>query len=154
MIDDRDYHGLRFFDLVPLGDLPPQGTLEGSSGFESDPGPYATGLIEEGETAWRTPYCKLSCGQVRTLVSQKTGLQWLGRPAIAFALRHPAADITNYPGEMTLLCLRAADELSQYAEPEFGAWLTGDFGWMDEVFGWSRPLLSEAKAALEAARAG
>ena len=153
MIEDPDYLAdHRFFDLVDLGGLPPQGSLEAASGLKSNPGPYATGLIERGETAWRTPFRELSCESVRTLVEQKFGLQWLGRPAIAFASAYPGAAITNYPGEMGLLCLRAADELAEWAQPDFARWLASDFGWMDEVFGWSRALLKEAGEALAHAR--
>lgn len=148
-----DYLGdHRFFDLVDLAGLPPQGTLENASGSRSDPGPYATSLIERGETAWRMPFRDMSCEQVRLMVEQKMGLQWLGRPALAFAVRYPDALITNYPGEMALLCLRAADELAQHAQPEFGDWLQGDFGWMDDLFSWSRSMRREAKAALDNAR--
>lgn len=142
----------RFFDLVDLAGLPPQGTLEGASGLKSDPGPYPTSLVERGETAWRTPFGDMTCEQVRLMVEQKMGLQWLGRPALVFAVRYPDALITNYPGEMALLCLKAADDLVQHAQPEFGAWVRGDFAWMDDVFSWSRPMLREAKAALGRAR--
>jgi hypothetical protein len=86
------------------------------------------------------------------MVEQKMGLQWLGRPAIAFAARYPDALITNYPGEMTLLCLDAAEDLAQHARPEFRAWIQGDFGWMDEVFSWSGSMRRRAREALDIAR--
>ena len=148
-----DYLGhRRFFDLVDLARLPPQGTLEGASGFKSDPGPYETSLIKRGETAWRTPFADMTCEQVRLMVEQKMGLQWLGRPALAFALRYPEAEITNYPGEMALLCLEAVDDLAEHAQPEFSDWVRGDFGWMEDLFSWSRSELRRAKEALERAR--
>lgn len=152
MEDDVYVGDVPFFEMVDLGGLPPHGTLEGMSGLKSDPGPYATSLVERGETAWRTPFGALTCEQVRLMVEQKLGLQWLGRPALAFARRCPPALITNYPGELPLLCLMAADELGRHAQPEFGDWVRGDFGWMDEVFSWSRSLRREAEAALEKAR--
>jgi hypothetical protein len=152
VVTDEYLEHRRFFDLVDLAGLPPQGTLEGTSGVKSDSGPYPTSLVERGETAWRTPFREMTCEQVRLMVEQKMGLQWLGRPALAFAARHPDALITNYPGEMALLCLEAAEDLAEHAQPEFGAWIQSDFGWMDDVFSWSRSMRREAKAALERAR--
>ena len=151
-MDEDDLYNVRFFDLVELGGLPPQGTLEGASGFKSDPGPYATGLIERVETAWRTPYRDLTCAQVSTLVEQKMGLQWLGAPALEFASRYPLATIQYYPGEMGVSCFRAAAELMKVAQAEFRIWMSGDFGWIEEAFGWSPSFLKEVKAELAKAR--
>ena len=151
-MDEDDLYDVRFFDLVDLGGLPPQGTLEGASGFKSHPGPYETNLIERVETAWRTPYRDLSCAQVSTLVAQKMGLEWLGRPALEFASRYPLATIQYYPGEMGVSCLRAAAELMKIAPPEFRLWMSGDFGWIEEAFGCSRSFLKEVRAELEKAR--
>jgi hypothetical protein len=148
----QDLHHVPFFTLVDLDGLPPQGTLEGASGRKSMPGPYATSLIELGETAWRTPFRDLTCSVVSTLLEQKAGLQWLGRPAIQFASRYPTAEIQYYPGEISLSCLRAAAELSRVARPEFETWVRGDFAWIRKAYGWSPRFLSEVEATLEAAR--
>jgi hypothetical protein len=142
----------RFFDLVAIGDLAGAASLEELAGQRRGAPPYPTEMVRQAEEAWRTPLADLTCEQVRLLVSQKMGLEWLGRAASALARLQPGATITNYPGEMALLCLRAADLLSNLAQPEFGRWLAGDFGWMDDVYGWSRPLLREATAALAEAR--
>jgi hypothetical protein len=96
----------RFFELVGFGGLSPGASLAQVSGMPAADPPYATDLVRRVEDARATPFRSLSCQQVRLLVGQKMGLQWLGRPALAFAARDPAAAITNYPGEMTLLCLR------------------------------------------------
>jgi hypothetical protein len=148
----EDFHDARFFDLVDLGGLPPHGSLEAVSGMKSGPGPHATSLIERGETAWRTRFCALSCAQVSLLVEQKMGLQWLGRPAIAFATRYPLATIQYYPGEMGVFCLRAGAELARFAQPEFGVWVSGNSSWIQKAFGWSPDLLREVNAELKAAR--
>jgi hypothetical protein len=68
--------------------------------------------------------------------------------------RKPVASgsIAHFRGEMTLLCLEAAEDLAGHAQPEFGDWIQSDFGWMDDVFSWSRSMRREAKAALERAR--
>lgn len=147
-----DFGHARFFDIVDLGDLPPQGSLEGASGFKSNPGPYPTNLVETGETAWRTPFRELTCPQVSTLVEQKMGLEWLGRPAIAFATRYPFASIQYYPGEMGVHCLRAAKDLSRVAQPEFGKWLKSSFNWLDRVRDWPSAFREEMKESLAAAR--
>lgn len=152
MIDHRDYRDLRFFDLVPFGELPPDGSLEGASGMKARRGGYETSLVECGETAWMTPYRELSCAQVSTLVSQKMGLRWLGRPALAFATRYPLATIQYYPAEMGVFCLRAADQLAEFAQPEFGAWLAGNCSWTQQAFQWDRKLLRQVNAELRAAR--
>jgi len=147
-----DFEHRRFFDLIDLGELPSHGSLEGASGLKSNSGPYPTNLVETGNLAWRTPFRDLSCAQVHTLAEQKMGLEWLGRPIIAFATKYPFATIRNYAGEMAVLCLRAADELSRVAQPEFGRWLKGNFAWLDRVRGWSPTFRYEVKAALAAAR--
>ena len=120
--------------------------------MKSDPGPFETSLIERCETAWRTPYRELTCEQVRTLLSQRMGIHWLATPILGFNVLYPAATITNYPGEMVLLSLRAATDLLAAAPDTFRNWLSGDFDWFAEVFGWDKRLLGEAEAALGSAR--
>src|SRR6185503_12025879 len=119
----------RFFEMVGLGGLPPNGSLEGASGLRAREGPYETSLVRDAEQAWRTRYPELTCAQVATLIQQRMGLEWLGRPAIAFARKYPCAAIVNYPGELALDCLKAADELAVVAQPEFSEWVEGDFSW-------------------------
>lgn len=147
-----DFYAERFFDLVDLGALPPHGTLEGASGLKSDLGPYLTNLIDACETAWRTPFRDLTCVQVSTLLEQKMGLEWLGRPAIAFAVRYPFASIQYFAGEMAVHCLRAANDLSRVAQPEFEKWLKSNFAWIDRVRDWPPAFREEVKALLAAAR--
>ena len=147
-----DFECAPFFRVIDPGGLPPRGSLEGASGQKSDPGPYPTNLVEECETAWRTPFRELTCAQVSTLAGQRMGLEWLGRPAIAFAVRYPLATIRNYPGEMGVSCLRAAAELSAFAQPDFGEWLKGSFAWLDRVRDWSPKFRDEVKNLLAAAR--
>lgn len=151
---DRQLDEDCFFDLVDIGELPPSVTLEQISGLKGSAPPYATNMVQWAEEAWRTPFAELTCEQVRLLVSQKMGLEWLGKPAIGFARQHPDAIITNYPGEMVLLCLRAAPDLAEVAREEFVDWLSDDFGWMDRVYEWDEEedLVAQANMALAAAR--
>ena len=155
MTPDDDYLAeTRFFEMVATGDLPPSKSLEEITGLKGGEPPYVTDLVRRAEEAWRTPLEMLTCEQVRLFVGQKMGLEWLGKPAIEFARRYPEAVITNYPGEMVLLCLRAADELAEIARPDLAEWLAHDFGWMDRVFDWDdeEDLVAQAKVALTAAR--
>ncbi len=143
----------RFFEIVDLDGLPPNGTLAGTSGAPASQGPYATSLVERCEIAWRTPFAELTCGQVRTLLSQGMGLEWLAKPALAFALRRPDAYVANYPGEMLLLCLQAAKEMNAVAPAAFRALLDASPTLIDQLFGWSRSELRRAQDILAAAQA-
>jgi hypothetical protein len=145
----------RFLEFVGLGGFPAAGTIAGKAGpcptrpdYLSDP----TNLVLCVEEAWRTPYPDLSCEQVRTLLEQKMALEALADPILDFAARHPTAIISNYQGEIGLLVLRAAEDFLVHAPVRFRSWLDGDFGWMEEAFGWSRSLRREAEDALAAAR--
>jgi hypothetical protein len=145
----------RFFEFVDLGGLPAAGTVAGKAGPCPTPSDYlreATSLVLRVQEAWRTPYPDLTCEDLRTLLEQKMALEALAEPILEFAARYPKAMITNYEGEMGLLVLRAADDFLVHAPTSFRDWLRGDFGWMDEAFGWSRPLRREAEVALTAAR--
>jgi hypothetical protein len=146
----------RFFESVGLGGLPAAGTVAGKAGpCPARPSylPEPTSLVLRVEEAWRTPYPELTCEQVRTLLEQKMALEALANPILEFAARYPTAIISNYQGEMGLMVLRAADDFLLHAPVRFRDWLSGDFGWMNEAFEWSRRLRSEANEALTAARA-
>lgn len=150
---EEDYLGKTcFFDLVGYGGLWPTASLESVSKQRSSYGPYETDLVRRIEEAWRTPFRDISAEQVRLLLGQRTGLAWLGRPILEFVIRFPQATVTNYAGEMVLLTLRAAEEMKAAARSEFSAWLTGDFSWMDDTFGWDEALRREATSALQAAK--
>ncbi len=155
-MDEEDYLAdALFFSLIDLGSLPPDKSLATLAGRSSRAPPYETPMIQRCEQAWATPLESLSCEQVRLLLSQCMGLEWLGRPLLGFVTRRPAATITHYPGEMTLGCLRAARELSVVAPVELRAWLQNDFEWMEAAFAWDDEggLRDEARDALAAARA-
>jgi hypothetical protein len=53
---------------------------------------------------------------------------------------------------MAVHCLRAADELSRVAQPEFRKWLKGNFAWVDRARDWPPQFRDEVKASLAAAR--
>ena len=80
-------------------------------------------------------------------------LEALAEPILEFVASYPTATISNYPGEMGLGALRAAEDFLKLAPKQFRAWLEGDFDWMDEAFSSSRSLRREAEEGLKAARA-
>lgn len=142
----------RFFDLADQCGLPDRGTLAGATGLPAADPPYATSLVRDVETAWRTPFAELSCEQARLMLGQKMGLEVLAAPIISFIQRFPQAFISSYPGEMELMVLRAADEFLRHDPCGFRAWLGTEPAWI-MAFDWSRPLRREAHEALAAARA-
>ncbi|HYJ81369.1 MAG TPA: hypothetical protein VEW26_00780 [Allosphingosinicella sp.] len=155
---EPEYLGDRpFFEFVDLGGLPAVGTVAGRAGPCPERPEYMrrepSSLVLEVEEAWRTPYLNLTCEQVRTLLSQKMALEPLADRILEFAERYPTATVTNYSGEVGLLVLRAAEEFLRHSPARFRFWLSGDFDWMDEAFGFSRSLRREADEALAAARA-
>lgn len=155
--EEQEYlHDRRFFEFVDLAGLPPRGTIAGKAGpcparpaYLREP----TNLVLTVEKAWHSPYSELTCEQVRTLLCQKMALEALAEPILEFSARYPTAAISNYPGEMGLMVLRAAEDFLKLAPKRFREWLQGDFGWMEETFRFSRPLRREAEEALSAARA-
>ncbi|HEX8191745.1 MAG TPA: hypothetical protein VF552_02495 [Allosphingosinicella sp.] len=142
----------RFFDFADPSGLPARDTLSAATGSSPPAALHPTGLVRDAAAAWDTPYAELTCEQVRLLLGQKMALAVLARPILSFIARCPRAAITNYAGEMERLVLAAAAEFLTHERAAFRAWLAGDFSWMEDTFGSSRPLLREAKEALASAR--
>ncbi len=104
------------------------------------------------EAAWHSPISELTCEHLRILVSQKMGLKWISAAVAEFVDIHPRVEITNYPGELSLLALKALPEIAE-SNPGAAARLrTIDYSWMEEEFSFSRPLQREAAALLETIR--
>ena len=148
----EDLGDRRFFDFVSMEGLARDGALSGAPG-EPAPNADQSPMVRRFEQAWHTRYRELTCEQVRLLLGQKAGIERLAGPILEFVSRYPTAHITNYPGEMALLAMRAADAFLVHAPVAFRQWLEGDFAWMDEAFCFSRSLRREADEALSAARA-
>lgn len=111
-------------------------TLESLSGDRSlsDATMFPSGLMTRVARAWTTPLNRLTCAQVRVLVGQKFGLQWLATPVAVFLSRHPQAECDLYPGDLMCMALRAHAELLWFAPLETRALLGADFSWMAEEF--------------------
>lgn len=101
------------------------------------------------EKAWSLPIAELSCEHVRMLTSQKFGLQWIALPVAVFVSLHAKAEITFYPGDMTMMALKAFDEIAA-ASPEGAALIRNtDFSWMAEEYDFSVELNDEARLLVE-----
>jgi hypothetical protein len=120
----------------------------------ADPSQYPSGLVKRVAKAWVVPLAEITCAQVRVLVGQKFGLEWLARPVALFVAAHPQAECDLYPGDLTCGTLAAAGEMLQFAPAETRAMLATDFGWMDGAFAFDADgtLLRETKALLTEAR--
>jgi hypothetical protein len=149
-----------------VGDLPisgflsdrllmPRHSLCDLSGDASlaDPSHYPSGLVKRVAKAWVAPLADITCAQVRVLVGQGVGLEWLARPVALFVVAHPRAECDLYPGDLTWATLRAAAEMLLYAPAETRAMLATDFGWMAETFSFDDGnLLRQCQALLGEAR--
>jgi hypothetical protein len=117
-----------FFVLLAIA--PEQDSLETLSGMQIDDD--RTPMIRRAVEAWKTPLDRLTCDQVRLLVSQKMGLEWLAQPVTAFVHLHPDACATFFPGDLALAALRAMPELLAIDPQGARAMATLDFSWLTE----------------------
>ena len=83
------------------------------------------------------------------LTSQKFGLRWIAFPVAIFVNLHPSAEVTFYPGDLTMMALKAFDEIAE-ASPE-GAELirSTDFSWMADEYDFSAELVEDARALVK-----
>lgn len=135
--------------------MPGQSLLELSGDASlADPSQFPSGLVKRVAKAWVASLTEITCAQVRVLVGQKFGLEWLARPVALFVAAHPRAECDLYPGDLTRATLRAAGEMLPYAPTETRAMPATDFGWMVETYSFDADgsLLRETKAFLAEAR--
>ena len=148
----RDVSGERFADLLSGHVHLPQASLAELSGARgrSD---FRSSLVERVEAAWETPVRSLLCRQVRVLVGQKFGLEWLARPAALFVTLYPQVECEYYPGDLTIAVLRALREIDGFAPVETSTLIRADYKWLDDVFAEDEEgLWQEARAILGAVR--
>lgn len=129
-------------------------SLAGISGdhWRLGPDDMRTNVTLTVEVAWNSPIRELTCEHLRMLVSQKMGLKWISAAVAEFVDLHPRVEISNYPGELSILALKALREIDE-CDPRAAARLRAlDYSWMDEEFSFSRPLRREAAALLETIR--
>ncbi|HEX8586270.1 MAG TPA: contact-dependent growth inhibition system immunity protein [Allosphingosinicella sp.] len=137
-----------FLDWLPKGSFKrPGASLADLSGerFKSPPD-FKSYVTTTAVAAWEQPIGRLTCEHVRLLTGQQFGLKWLGRPVAQFVEMYPAAEVTFYPGDLTMAALQAFEEIAAH-DPDAARLLReADYGWMRERFTFSRSLVREAEA--------
>lgn len=128
MMTNQDLGPSSFFALLKGRYEPSADSLESLSGHRIVETP--TPMIQRVGAAWSTPMKDLTCEQVRLLVSQKMGLQWLAHPVTVFVLENPKAFLTFFSGDLSLAALRAFPELLEVSPWSARAMLTIDFRWL------------------------
>ena len=137
-----------FIDTNVIG--PPTGSIALLSGDQWRLGPddIRTNVTITVEAAWHCPIQDLTCEHFRMLVSQQMGMRWISMAVAEFVTLHPKAEVTNYPGEVALLALKALPKI-EASNPLAAERLRAlDYGWMEDEFSFSRPLQREARAIL------
>jgi hypothetical protein len=117
---------------LPLGDLSDR-TLAVLSGDALSVDAAETNLIRRAAEAWNTPLRYLRCEQLRLLVGQQMGLPWLAPIACGIASRHPNATVTFYPGDLTLVVLRAFPAILVLDPLGAAAVARADRSWIDRM---------------------
>jgi hypothetical protein len=142
------------FDTLSGGWLPADSLADlASAGGLITAAPSAVGLEGRLAAAALTPFNRLTCAQVRLLVGQQLGLEWLSRPVALFCAAHPRAQCDIFPGDLTVNALRAWRALVGFAPAETKQLVSGDFQWLSEQLQEEGdPLLREAVEGLRAAR--
>lgn len=144
---------LTFATLVGEQALPAE-TLERLTGDASYSNPgFRSGLTLLIAAAWKKPLTELTCAQVRVLVGQRLGLQWLAAPVATFVRSSPGVECDLYPGDLTAAAFHACDDLLRHAPEETRAFLAADPSWMAKTYDWDPAFLSKMQAALAVARA-
>jgi hypothetical protein len=129
----------------------PRGSLERLTGVPADPTPPTT-MTRRFAEAWATPFAELTFEQVRLLVSQQGGLEHLAEPVTRFVAAHPEAEVSFYPGDLTLAALRAFEELLTHAPKGARAMARADYGWIAEHLSFDPTTVAEAEALVAKAK--
>jgi hypothetical protein len=72
--------------------------------------PYPTPLVERCEIALNTPLGDLDAEQIRLLIGQGFGLEYLMPKALAILERDPMIGLTFYDGDLLHACLRVRSD--------------------------------------------
>lgn len=92
--------------MKPRRNLDEDRTLNVLLGWKADPPPYPTSLVERGSIALATPLRDLTKEQVRLLVSQGFGLEYVVPKAISILVENPLVGVTFYDGDLLMSCLK------------------------------------------------
>jgi hypothetical protein len=113
--------------VKPRRNLDEDRTLNVLLGWKADQPPYPTSLVEHASIALATPLRDLTNEQVRLLVSQGFGLEYVVPKAISILVENPLIGVTFYHGDLLSSCLKISPEF--WMENRISGWsLTGFFG--------------------------
>lgn len=139
-----------FWSWIPADRLCPQDTtLEQLSGYPiTAPASLRSNVTLTVEQAWSLAIAELSCEHVRMLTSQKFGLQWLALPIAIFVNLYPKAEITYYRGDLTMMALKAFDEIAAAGREGAALIRDADYSWMAAEYDFSTELVDDARSII------
>jgi hypothetical protein len=85
-------------------------SLNSLLGWKKDPPPYPTSLVERVNTALELPIKDLTWKQIRMLIGQNFGLEYLMPWAIDALEKRPLYSIEFYEGDLMVACLQVKRE--------------------------------------------
>ncbi|HVM21951.1 MAG TPA: hypothetical protein VM308_01430 [Sphingomicrobium sp.] len=144
-----------FFDYLPkearkragasLAELTGTGALP--------PAPLRSYVNVTTERAWSKPMARLTCEEVRLLSGGDERVwHWLARPVAEFVRRYPAAEITFFPGDLTMQALRAFPKIAEVDAAAARLLRDADLSWAADYYSSNRSLAREAAQLVEAAK--
>ena len=92
--------------MKPRRNLDEDRTLNVLLGWKANPPPYPTSLVEQASIALATPLRELTNEQVRLLVSQGFGLEYVVPKAISILVENPLIGVTFYDGDLLMNCMK------------------------------------------------
>jgi hypothetical protein len=137
----RDTGPLGNFTVASLiggfGDLTGK-SLQALTGRSLPDYPYdETTLVRRAKAAWTTPLEALSCEQLRLLVGQGFGLEWLGPIACQVVQLHPNMEVSFYAGDLANAILRVFPEVLAADPASARAFAALDHTWIEEMREWN-----------------
>jgi hypothetical protein len=125
--------GEELFQQFVTTQLPTE-TLEQLTGDHSyaERHPDESGLMKRVRHAWTKPAHDLTCSEIRTLVLQKFGLEWLAPAVLEFVTKFPTADCGGYPGDLTVNSLLAWRRLYEVAPADTMSFINSDLTFLIE----------------------
>jgi hypothetical protein len=84
--------------------------IEGDVWREPDDGSYATPLVQRCHELRRVPLAEMAPGDLRFLLSQNIGAQWIGMLAVEHLEVTPLLEASLYPGDLLLAVLRLPND--------------------------------------------
>ncbi|MGX9120515.1 contact-dependent growth inhibition system immunity protein [Mesorhizobium sp. BHbsci] len=96
--------------MKPRRNLDEDRTLNVLLGWKADQPPFQTSLVEQCSIALATPLRNLTGEQIRLLVSQGFGLEYVVPKAISILIENPLIRVTFYHGDLLSNCLKISPE--------------------------------------------